>query len=227
MRGVIIWCLRGLTTWTLRGLLTWSLREFITLCLRDLITWTLRNLITWTSRNLPTWHLRDQTTWHNWKRQKKTHRLRKSSSSTFVLSSLFSLLSHLHLLRSLLGGLSLMFRNIFIYYRKYKIYTRASLSHFFQRCCVYKVCKCTKVFFLVWQHLNRLGLVRSLEENSSSLYFVTFTGLGIFLHFPLHDHHESARRRTTCRRSPCTSASPGAVSPSVSGPSHHLGYMQI
>ena len=84
-----------------------------------------------------------------------------------------------------------------------------------------------RIFFLVWQHLNRLDLVRSLEENSSSLCFVTFTG-----HFPslrqfdhLHDDHEGARRRTTCRRSPCTSASPGAASPSVSGPSHHLGYI--
>ena len=36
-------------------------------------------------------------------------------------------------------------------------------------------------FYLVWQHLNRLDLVRSLEENSSPLYFVTVTGY--FLHF--------------------------------------------
>ena len=38
-------------------------------------------------------------------------------------------------------------------------------------------------FYLVWQHLNRLGLVRSLEENSSSFKNVSSLPLGIFLHF--------------------------------------------
>ena len=110
----------------------------------------------------------------------------------------------------------------------------ASLSHFFQRCCVYNVCKCTKDFFTWFGNiLIVLGLWDLLKRIRPP--YILSLSLGIFLHFlnstestsSPHDHHERARRRTTCRRSPCTSASPGVASPSVSGPSHHLGHVHV